>query len=259
MKSVFVVSPEYLTAIKKETDKYSFAIQGYGNFELAERGFIKINAKDFLGFIYAKDTITENDKLDVIDFIERLLLFDEIDFEVVIISKSKNKLAEIGNEFQGEAIKIKCVYDYDYLDDQMLKAIFADIIYYKEDPYEFKSKDKVKVLAPDRRYMLRHDYLFPKYTELLFKRVNIIRTLNDEGVNEPDIEMTMAYDESLLELKQDSVYSDLLALRVAYISAHFGIYKGIDNFLEEADDKMYPLLLIFKEEIEKALSTSNII
>lgn len=56
MKTILVISPDYLSAIYKESKKYSFMIQGYGSFELACAGITKLNCKDLLGVVYVSYT-----------------------------------------------------------------------------------------------------------------------------------------------------------------------------------------------------------
>ena len=43
MSTLFVVSPCYLESLYHESKKYDFDLQGYGSFNMALNGLIKVN------------------------------------------------------------------------------------------------------------------------------------------------------------------------------------------------------------------------
>ena len=51
-KVLFAVSPDYLEVMYKEVQKYNFLMQGYGTFEAASKGLLRVNASELLGFVY---------------------------------------------------------------------------------------------------------------------------------------------------------------------------------------------------------------
>ena len=52
MKTIVIISPDYLTAVYEESKKYSFLIQGYGSFKQAIDGLLKVNSNELMGVGY---------------------------------------------------------------------------------------------------------------------------------------------------------------------------------------------------------------
>lgn len=57
MKTAIIISPDYLTAVYKQSHKFSFAIQGYGSFEKAISGILKVNCGELLGCAYISEKL----------------------------------------------------------------------------------------------------------------------------------------------------------------------------------------------------------
>lgn len=87
----------YLTAIAKESRKFSFQLQGYGNFKQANEGLLKTNSADILGFVIALNSIPSDDT-QLLEFIKNcsiittnkkpfLFLLEDTDYLRKILAK----------------------------------------------------------------------------------------------------------------------------------------------------------------------------
>ena len=138
MKTVMVISPSYLSALLKESDKFSFCIQGYGSFENAHSGLVKTNVSELIGFAYVGKTLPiENSKdyLEMLEFLEMLDGLEEKRRIVFLTISSGGYLRRLAKKFSNvEIFRVEGVQDI--TDTVIDKDVFGNIILFMGSPYK---------------------------------------------------------------------------------------------------------------------------
>lgn len=213
MKLLFVVSPNYLNAIKEESDKYTFYIQGYQNLKLANEGLIKRNIGDILGFLYFGDRLPK--KLDaLITFIRKVDLIAPKGMIFLIASQNGGNFNYIKGKLKLNNLVIKITYGWEAVTDQILRSCFSPFLLYNYNPYNnyrnTKSLREFEYTREGDPVNLKYERLFDSKLLEVISPVNILANLSN----------TLTADKILykLSLRRDIYYD----IRSNYIRAHFG-------------------------------------
>lgn len=213
MKLLFVISPNYLNAIKEESDRYTFYIQGYQNLKLANEGLIKRNIGDILGFLYFGDRLPK--KLDaLITFIRKVDLIAPKGMIFLIASQSGGNFGYIKNSLKLNNLVIKITYGWEAVTDQTLRSCFSPFLLYNYNPYNnYRNTRGLQEFVYTREgdpINLKYERLFDSKLLEVISPVNVLNTLDS----------TLTTDKVLykLSLRRDIYYD----IRSNFIKAHFG-------------------------------------
>lgn len=142
MKVIYVVSPDYLEAILNESQKYSFAIQGYGDLDRACKGLCYVNVLDILGFGYVADTFPEPgsplyDKF--INFVSKCSLLGA-DKKFVLVTKET--VPDIGGDlYRFSNLEFVSVVEKNgFTDITLNRNFFGSILLANYQPYNFNGE-----------------------------------------------------------------------------------------------------------------------
>lgn len=212
MKSIFMISPDFLEVSYKEALKYDFTLQGYGNFVDGKNGLLKINRQDLLGFVYFAETLPENLE-ELLDFLHYCDLMGKNSMFLFALLNTKGlsaiNLAEFSN--------LRFVYlgIEEVVTDKVLnRDIFGTILLQNYEPYTFE-EEKSEVPSVFSVERLQYRPIFSNYVLQCLSKVD----LSDS------FEKTVAYDEVYRNYSKDN---ELLAeIRKFYIETFF--HDNIDN------------------------------
>lgn len=178
MKTVIVISPDYLTAVSKESNKYSFVIQGYGNFELALKGITKVNSCDLLGIGYvgySLPLVGTKELENMISFLKLCSMFEQKKRMVFITQTDASRLRQYVADL--ENIQIAYFDNKQEITDTLINQnLFGTILYATMTPYIFD--DAVRDDLPEFRMQenLKLPAVFSKNCELLLNHVDVLQT-----------------------------------------------------------------------------------
>lgn len=213
MKLLYVLSPNYLNAIKEESDKYSFYIQGYQRLKDAEEGLIKRNIGDILGFLYFSDRLPK--RLDrLIDFIQMVDSFAPKGMIFLIASQTGGNFDYIKSKLKIENLIIKVTGGWDIVTNEIISACFTPFIINNFNPYLDYREDKNKRSFVYKPELVSENLKFIKnFDRKLLKVISPVRL-------QKTLETTLANDLILNEFayRRDSYY----IVREIFIRAHFG-------------------------------------
>lgn len=186
MSTLFVVSPCYLESIYHESKKYDFDLQGYGSFNMALNGLIKVNCSDILGFAFAGIHLPGSRTKE---FKSMLQFFDSIELMhankkfVIATDESVAPWSKIFKRYHD--IRFVKVPSYDFMSDIIVnKQIFGSILLDNADPYVFerKANHQIDFDAPRLEYVP----LFSDAQIQCVSKVDILdtleRTLDNDAV-----------------------------------------------------------------------------
>ena len=80
MKTIVIISPDYLTAVYEKSKMYSLLIQDYGRFEQAIDGLLKVNSNELMGvgyLGYSLPLVDSNERKNMEKFLQLCDLFDD--------------------------------------------------------------------------------------------------------------------------------------------------------------------------------------
>lgn len=147
MKTIMIISPQYLEAIFTEAKKYSFVIQGYGTFKLACKGVTKVVASELLGVAFVADNLPREGSKEYESFIALLNLLSsmnrEIKFSIVLKNNISNEYFKIFKQY--DLINFYGRTGVENITNTLIgQNVFGSLILSTEEPYALKEK-KVEV------------------------------------------------------------------------------------------------------------------
>lgn len=179
MKIIYVVSPDYLEAVLDESQKYSFAIQGYGDLDRACRGLCYVNVLDILGFGYIADTFPEPGSLlydKFINFVSKCSLLGADRKFMLITKEAVPDLGEDLSRFSN--LKFASVVEKNgFTDITINRSFFGSILLANYQPYNFNGEQEETYHLSD--YCCR-TLKFPKVVpDLMLDIFEPVRRLTD--------------------------------------------------------------------------------
>ena len=234
MGVIFVVSPDYLDSIFDEARKYSFKLQGYGDFKKAKAGLLHTNAKDILGFAYVSDQYPSN-LTDMFSFLNACELLSS-NKKFLFISKSKFD-ARIAKYVRDNCKNIRSyVQTVEYVSDITVnRDVFGNLLFDNYAAYDLK---------PEQKPILS-DYTA---TVLKFKPVINQQVLSVLGPFDrlDTVEHTLELDIPFNNFGKR--FSILGRLREMYIRRSFGqdVSKQLTNLMGEINAESAELYCIYQ-------------
>lgn len=212
MKSIFMISPDFLEVSYKEALKYDFTLQGYGNFVDGKNGLLKINRQDLLGFVYFATSLPENLE-ELMDFLHYCDLMENNSMFLFALLNTKGLSAINLAEFSNLCFAYLGIEEV-VTDKVLNRDIFGTILLQNYEPYTFE-EEKSEVPSVFSVERLQYRPIFSNYVLQCLSKVN----LSDS------FEKTVAYDEVYRNYSKDN---ELLAeIRKFYIETFF--HDSIDN------------------------------
>lgn len=212
MKSIFMISPDFLEVSYKEALKYDFTLQGYGNFVDGKNGLLKINRQDLLGFVYFATSLPENLE-ELMDFLHYCDLMGNNSMFLFALLNTKGLSAINLAEFSNLCFVYLGIEEV-VTDKVLNRDIFGTILLQNYEPYTFE-EEKPEVPSVFSVERLQYRPIFSNYVLQCLSKVN----LSDS------FEKTVAYDEVYRNYSKDN---ELLAeIRKFYIETFF--HDSIDN------------------------------
>lgn len=205
MKTIVVISPCYLEAVFKEAEKYSFTIQGYGNFGLAQKGIIYTNASDVLGFVYLGNSLPadEVERKAMLGFLKSINLME--------MSKKFLFIVHDSPDFSGYNLKkykhlrFARVCGFDYVTDALLnKSLFGSILLDNYEPYVFGHREFPAGYTGNNSVL---EYC-PVVPGILFEMLDVVHNLGN-------VDDTISNDIILQRYKGDSLVTSVRKLVIA--------------------------------------------
>ena len=228
MKVLYVISPDYLDAVIKETKEYTFAIQGYRNFTEANEALHSQNIKDVLGFIYISDRMPEY-FTDVYEFIDRCSIMTGKDKTFLIVCKDSKDVKDFLDYLEVCDLTLKVIAGYEVLTDVIIRNAVSTILmtqmkpYVETDTIEEPMEDDDTSLSPT----LHYEQIFePNVLDITMPVLKM-----------SSVEETIRYDNIILKYRLEDEIT--YALRLAYIKANFGIFQSIKAQLEKVKFNNY--------------------
>lgn len=205
MKSIILVSPEYLEVCYNEALKYDFTIQGYGSFELAAKGLLCVNASSILGYAYLGNALPA-DTTALHNFLYRCNLCGE---KKMLFAMLDTKGIEQINVKDYPNLSFSVVKIEEVVTDTVInRDIFGSILLTNYKPYTLKDEhDDI----PDIQHVYRLQYkpVFNSYMLECLKRVNLLDSFEE----------TLQHDAVFQKYQKDK--SVLAAYRKHYIRTYF--------------------------------------
>lgn len=172
MKYVYVISPDFLRAIVKESMDYSFSIKGYCSIEQGGRNLIYTNIADILGFVIALDELPEElaPLINILNTIDTISDYTPIVLWVRNVDGSEKKGIQTILEYVNlNSSRLFVFWESEDLTDKVIRReLFGPIIKSCFKPYELNKKD---FIAPPQLTMVKYKPLFNKRISDLFKYI----------------------------------------------------------------------------------------
>ena len=223
MKTIFVVSPDYLDALYHEAIKYDFVLQGYGDISKALQGLLQVNVSDVLGFVVLVDNI----ELIAEDLYNLFFAIDLIESskKLLLVSRGSNPFDIVALKKDYPHVNFHQLLNLEVITDEIInREVFGSILLDNYEPYVFNDK-KNQPTRIERTEYLSFNPVIPSYVTDCLNTVLIMNT----------VEQTLEADAVFSRYDKDK--SKLLWFRQSYI------YKVCGVPIE--DDK---LLRIIEEE-----------
>lgn len=211
---MFVVSPDFLEPIYKESAGYTFKIQGYGNFQDACKGLLKTNVQDIIGFLILAEKLPED--LSYFEkFLEYCNLVSDVSKRIVIALQNNTGFNQLILRIKPKNIKVSLISNYEVVSDTFIKkTLFGTILKDSLKPYKVLSDDIIDINRFTEKISIKYTPLFHSYT---FKCIEPI-------LNYSSLEEALSVDKNLRELEK---FDDILyELRLVYLYKKFNMeYK----------------------------------
>lgn len=150
MKSVLVISPTYLTALHKESRKFSFAFHGYGSFALACDGLLEINSGELLGVAYVSDKLPEKGTSEYNCMKKFLNLCDKLEDSKKFIFVIQEQASGINEVVKGLTnLRVFATTNEINITDTVInQKVFGSLLLDNNEPYKLTEKQgEVKELG----------------------------------------------------------------------------------------------------------------
>lgn len=180
MKSIFVISPDYLDALFDEAEKFSFAIHGYGNPERACKGLMYANVTAILGYAVVYEEMPRTGSTEyrgLIEFIRKCNLLESGKKFVVVCRGPITGLEQVARKFKN--LNFSLHPNIEYISDTVInKMIYGSILLDNYEPYILHEKPKAKVgefSSPTLNFVP----IVPSFIPEIFETVHMVDSLED--------------------------------------------------------------------------------
>ena len=243
MKTVIVVSPDYLTAVYRQSTKFSFILQGYGKFANAIQGVLKVNCGELLGCAFIGEKLPQKGTSEfgaMIAFLEALnQLNDSKKIVFVLQTVASSALSELATKMKN--LRIFAAANVPLITDEVIdQQIFGSLVPDAAPAYRLEETE-------ENRQVYSNDFLL-HYVPIANKSVF-------DCCSDVDRQETLQ-----LTLENDKVYQSLLAkgnnllssIRKERIQKLFGIKDkrlslAIDGMVKDLAPDLWCLCNVIRE------------
>lgn len=235
MKTIIVISPEYLSAIYKEAKKYSFVIQGYGSFKYACDGLTKVNSSDLLGVIYAGRTIPQKGEKEYTymeGFLALCELFEKSKSILFVTQSAASGFLKAAKSFSKSRILLR-ENEIEMTDSLINQGMFGTILRESGSPYVFDEKTFVgNDYENDMSWKIGLSPIVNSDISQILRPVDILESA----------ELTLENDEPFQKFIKSGNRGFAL-LRKKIIQSKYGITdkvldEGISNYVSQISDSV---------------------
>lgn len=133
-----MVSPDYLSAIYNEARKFSFVIQGYGSFEMAIEGLLKVNCAELIGVGYLSYGLPAQGTTEyesMLKFLGLCELLEDVKPVMFVTQTAASGLNALAKKYPG--IDIMLVDGEAEITDTLInQSLFGNILCKVKEPYK---------------------------------------------------------------------------------------------------------------------------
>lgn len=221
---IYLVTPDYMLAIVKESSAYSFKIKGYSDCARASKSLVKTNQQSILGYLIVYEELPE-DLTDLVRFINLINRVGDKDTVVLLCLDNDDGLTDyLIPAIKTDNINFMYTSGYDVMTDRFIRGtLFGTIISKKFKPYV--DELQVNELVTSYNYNLGVKPVLPQDILLILSPVVKLDTL----------ENTRIHDVVLKEHINDSL---LAYLRLNRLNAVFGREVDVEGAMNRI--KMTP-------------------
>lgn len=238
LKTVFMISPDYLESAFTETEKFSFELQGYGNFVTACKRLPYVNFTDVLGFVYLCNhpCLAGSKEYDaMLDFF-RLCNLSGTSKKFLIVSKDNlNDLIPVLKKYNN--IRFSILSSIEFITDKVFnKDIFGSILLDNYEPYIFRDEKPVS-LGDYSIPALGFQSVIPAALFDVEEKVYVLENLSDTLEN--DVILSKYEGNKIIQKLREIVILKTMGMEYE---------KAADDFrklIEKLDNKMYGVYLAF--------------
>ena len=233
MKFLYLVSPDFLRTIIKESMNYSFAIKGYYSVEEGLDNLLYSNVEDLCGFALVFYELPQ-DLTPLVKLINEINLIAK-DKSVVLCTMMKEGLDVLNKYIQIDNVNFFLLSDFDSMTDVIIRrSILGTIVSETEPSYleDYVSK-KLERGTPSKS----------SWSVILNEKV---LSLSEDVINAPDIHRAISHDP--IAKKWQDVDDMFYFLRKAQIKKKYN-----DTSNSDADDNLFEGLLKFTKDFEESL------
>jgi len=223
MKTIFVVSPDYLDVLYHEAIKYDFVLQGYGDVSKALQGLLQVNVSDVLGFVVLADNI-ESIAEDLYNLFFAIDLI-ESPKKLLLVSRGSNPfdIAVLKKDYPH--VNFHQLLNLEVITDEIInREVFGSILLDNYEPYIFDNKKSLPIKVEKTEY-LSFDPVIPSYVTDCLNEVLIMNT----------VDQTLEADTVFSRYDKDK--SKLLWFRKNYIYKVCGVPIDEDRLLRIIEEE----------------------
>lgn len=206
MATIFVVSPMYLEIIIRESKRFSFDLQGYGSFELAKKGLLKVNATDLIGYGFISDSMPNIETAEynnMLEFLNLCNLMGKRKFVVITRNALQGRYVGVLKQFSNLEFYVSS--GNEYITDSLINTnVFGSLLMTVREPYKLKPDEKQSI----KEFVCPTMHLVPAVNNFMLQCLDPISKLES-------IEQTKEYDSIYQDyVKTKSVLALLREIRI---------------------------------------------
>lgn len=135
-KFMYVVSPDYLMPVIRQSRDYSFKIKGFSDCKRAYNNLATTNQANILGYILLYEEVPDN-STDLVEFINFLNLIGDKDTLVLLSFKDTDGFEQLLSYLEVDNITFMYYNDFEVLTDLVIKRnLFGSILIRRFRPYK---------------------------------------------------------------------------------------------------------------------------
>ena len=171
MKTIFIISPWYLSQIFDESEDFSFTIQGYGSLRDANVGITRINSADLLGVAFVHDELPASDTKEykrLRTFLQKLNMMSDSKKMVFLLRGSSHGLHQLIRGLDN--IRVFVSAEHAVLTDTLIRQnVFGSILLDNTPVYDIKKQtDNEEDLGDPQSFRLKfEDFIGHSYLDVV--------------------------------------------------------------------------------------------
>lgn len=235
MRSILVISPNYLHAVYNEIDKYSFHLQGYGSFKAACNGLIRINSSEIVGVAYLAEKLPDIDTEEH-QYAEQFLnLYDLLGEKKIILFVCDDGIQSLSKTIQKlKNVEVFCApIDGVVTDTVINKVMIGNLLLSISEPYKLKEESHQK-LDSSSDFLLRYTPTIDSFVLDCLKPIDKLSDPQKTLENDAVYHMYVDAGNSLFSLIRKKKINDAFCIQDARLN---NMIEGMLNNVQ--DDELW--------------------